>query len=90
MQEMKPGSDPTRSLPQRTPGFEFFTAIHSLFMGKAESKAEEAQQLLNPQISDENNPADSLDTGKLTKLINYIRGGAPSLLLVYTAYGLLV
>lgn len=90
MQEMKPGSNPAPSLPQRTPGFTFFTAIHSLFMGKAESKAEEAQQLLNPQI-EEANIADSLDTGKLTKLINYIRGGAPSVVLLSsTAYGLLV
>ena len=90
MQEMKPGSAPAPSLPQRTPAIEFFSSIHSLFMGKAESKAEEAQQLLNPQIADENNIADSLDTGKLTKLISYIRGGAPAIVLAYTtAYAIL-
>ncbi|MDF2876149.1 MAG: hypothetical protein K0R22_2832 [Sporomusa sp.] len=87
MQE-KPFSNPAASVPQRTPGFELFSTIHNLFMGRAESKAEEAQQLLNPQLDDSTNIADSLDTGKLSKLINYIKGGTPSLALIYTTHTL--
>lgn len=90
MKEMKP--DPTSPanldshVAQETPGLSLLTQLHSLFLRKADSRFEEAQQLLNPQIFDQANIADSLDTGKLNKLINYIKSGVPSLVLMFTTY----
>ncbi|HWR44927.1 hypothetical protein [Sporomusa sp.] len=93
MQEMKPGpvspAKPAPSVPQETPGFELLNKLHSLFLRKADTKFDEAQQLLNPQTPAPTNIADSLDTGKLSKLINYIKNGTPSLILMYSTCGLL-
>ncbi|MGL5514388.1 MAG: hypothetical protein ACRDBM_14300, partial [Sporomusa sp.] len=57
-----------------------------LFMSKANAKAKEAQQLLNPQPAGPINITDSLNTGKLSRLITYIKHGMPSVLLVYSGF----
>ncbi|SDE64944.1 hypothetical protein [Sporomusa acidovorans] len=78
MQEIKPNpastGQPTPIIPQKPPAANLSNGIHSLFLSKAASKAEEAQQLLQPQ---DLTPSitDNLNTGKLTKLFNYFRKG---------------
>lgn len=91
MQELKPdpasSPNPASGIAQKTPGFTLLGQLHSLFLRKADSKFEEARQLLKPPMLDLSSPADSLDTGKLNKLINYIKGGLPSFVLICTFYG---
>ncbi|MDF2573050.1 MAG: hypothetical protein K0R55_4654 [Sporomusa sp.] len=90
MQEMKPDPiipvDANSPVSQKTPGFSLLNQLHNLFLRKADLKFAEAQQLLNQQTYDQATIADSLDTGKLNKLINYIKTGTPSLVLMFSVY----
>jgi|GEM_PF-2061893 len=81
MQEVNPSQFPFKS-----PTFSLLPKPNSLFMSKATSKAEEAQQLLNPQPAGPINITDSLNTGKLSRLVTYIKHGIPSVVLVYSSF----
>ncbi|WP_371372305.1 hypothetical protein [Sporomusa aerivorans] len=70
---------PVPPVPPSTPGFSFLNELYNLFVRKAVSKEREADSLLHPQSSEAVNISDSLDTGKLTKFIRYIRTGIPPL-----------
>ncbi len=56
-----------------------------LFLRKAAAKENEAYELLHPDNSEPASIIASLNTGKLTKFVNYIRNGFPVLLIIYTS-----
>lgn len=53
------------------------TYIPRFFISKADAKAKNAYALLHPDSSEPASIMASLNTGKLTKLANYIRNGIP-------------
>lgn len=78
---------PTKPSPTpKTPGSSLFYQLHNLFVRKAAIKDAEAQEILNPKATQPDTVSDSLNTGKLTKLVNYIKNTIPVTVLAFTAY----
>lgn len=74
MQEIKTNpAKPFIPSPRRQTGFSFFGALQNMTILRASTAAEGAQQLLNPDVPTPASVTDSLNTGKLTKLIKYIK-----------------
>lgn len=58
-------------------------SLPGFILNKAAAKEVDACELLHPDKSGSLSVLSSLNTGKLTKLVNYIRNGIP-LLVIYT------
>ncbi len=90
MQETKPTPvppvQPVTPVPPATPGFTLLHELHNLFIRKAALRDQEASSLLQPQPPGPASITDSLETGKLTKFIRYIRTGILPLAVLAATY----